>query len=88
MSKSQTERLGKDRDGDEVLEHGFVTCKGLTKEALAGRQVDTRYIFLVHEAAPRESMKETDSEEPITQLFPGLSKDDLHKKFESEFGSL
>lgn len=83
MIKSEKLRLGAgEKDGDEIFSHEFMAGKGIDKAFLLSKPATS----LMKEKAPNESLPETTIEEPITQIFPRLSREELQAKFEAELG--
>eukprot|EP01022_Parablepharisma_sp_SALTPOND_P001208 TRINITY_DN105842_c1_g1_i1.p1 TRINITY_DN105842_c1_g1~~TRINITY_DN105842_c1_g1_i1.p1 ORF type:complete len:530 (-),score=62.70 TRINITY_DN105842_c1_g1_i1:52-1641(-) len=74
-------KLPKERFGREaVLEHEFFRAKGWNKEKLLKKEADLKYVFLQKGMA--ELAMDSNSEEPITQLYPPVSKAEISKRFE------
>ena len=67
------------RIGDEVLDNEFFKDKEWTEKEMREKKVDLTYIFL--QRSTMDSILNNSVEEPITHLYPAISKEEIRKKF-------
>ncbi len=85
LAKGAKERIGTGtQDFEEVLAHPYLMAAGFDRKQLLEKKAQVQSLQPVEDAVPSESLSEAGPEEPITMLFPGLSRSDLQKKLELE----
>eukprot|EP00826_Nyctotherus_ovalis_P032531 TRINITY_DN26214_c0_g1_i2.p1 TRINITY_DN26214_c0_g1~~TRINITY_DN26214_c0_g1_i2.p1 ORF type:complete len:306 (-),score=59.12 TRINITY_DN26214_c0_g1_i2:45-962(-) len=77
LSKNPVERLN-----DSVLECEFFQEKEWTHDEMLEKKVNQSYIFLQKSVPITNSILSNNVEEPITQLYPAIPRDEMRKKFE------
>ena len=86
LAKASKDRIGNGpNDGEDILALNFFASSGLNYKDILERKVIDEYFPSGGDGLQVESLANSGIDEPVTSLFPGLSRAEWKKKLELEF---
>ena len=86
LAKASKDRIGNGpNDCEDIPEHKFIASSGLNRKEILERKIIDEYFPSGGDGAHGESLADAGVDEPMTGLFPGMSRAEWKKKLELEF---
>ena len=86
LAKASKDRIGNGpNDGEDVFALSFFASSGFNRKDILEKKVIDEYFPSSGDGVQSESLANSGIDEPITALFPGLSRAEWKKKLELEF---
>jgi hypothetical protein len=86
LTKGAKERIGfGPNDGEDIFAHSFFGTISLSRKEIQERKFVDDYVPAGGDGVQAESLADSAIDEPITSIFPGMSRVEWKNKLELEF---